>query len=225
MIRFTANGRCASCITDDPITTDSVGIPVVFNFDPHYDGLETIAIFRSGSEPVNIVLHSDTCVVPPDVLTEPGNVLQIGVFARDGGGAVVIPTVWADAGVIRRGAVPPGIDPTEPSPDWTAQVQKIANDALSTAERAEQKADQVLTDTDTARAETAEARQTAVRSAESAARDAAAASVSADRAEQAARDAGYMFFEIDNRGHLIYTRTDNVNIDFEIINGRLKANV
>ena len=51
--------------------------------------------------------------------------------------------------------------------------------------------------------------------------DAQNAATSADRAEQAAQNAGYMFFAIDDRGHVIYTRTDNVDVDFEIIDGRL----
>ena len=44
----------------------------------------------------------------------------------------------------------------------------------------------------------------------------------AERAEQAATSAGYMFFEIDEEGHLIYTRTDQVTADFDIdANGHL----
>jgi hypothetical protein len=47
------------------------------------------------------------------------------------------------------------------------------------------------------------------------------AATQADRAEQAAAQAGYLDFEIDQRGHLIYTRTDNVTADFSIEGGRL----
>jgi len=48
------------------------------------------------------------------------------------------------------------------------------------------------------------------------------ASASADKAEQAASDAGYMEFHIDDNGHLIYERTSNVDqIDFELVNGHL----
>lgn len=43
----------------------------------------------------------------------------------------------------------------------------------------------------------------------------------ADRAEQAAGQAGYMFFEIDENGHLILTRTENTNVDFYLSNGHL----
>lgn len=38
----------------------------------------------------------------------------------------------------------------------------------------------------------------------------------ADRAEQAAGKAGFMFMDIDEHGHLIYRRTDQVDADFHI---------
>jgi hypothetical protein len=44
----------------------------------------------------------------------------------------------------------------------------------------------------------------------------------ADKAEQSAKDLGYMEFYIDDNGHLIMERTDNVdNIDFTLENGHL----
>ena len=61
----------------------------------------------------------------------------------------------------------------------------------------------------------------AATSAEAAAGSAQSAVESADRAEQAAADAGYMYFSIDERGHLIYQRTSNVQVDFYIENGHL----
>ena len=42
----------------------------------------------------------------------------------------------------------------------------------------------------------------------------------ADRAEQAANTAGYLDVEIVD-GRLIYTRTDAVDVDFALNNGRL----
>ncbi len=44
---------------------------------------------------------------------------------------------------------------------------------------------------------------------------------SADRAEQAAATAGFMDVEIDSNGHLIYTRTDAVDVDLKLVNGHL----
>ena len=61
----------------------------------------------------------------------------------------------------------------------------------------------------------------ALASEQAAATSAVSAATSADRAEQAAQDAGYMFFEIDENGDLIYERTSNVNVDFSLEDGDL----
>ncbi len=53
-------------------------------------------------------------------------------------------------------------------------------------------------------------------SAQSAAASAESAYTDAERAEQAANTAGYLDVEIDENGHLIYTRTDQVDVDFSI---------
>ena len=50
---------------------------------------------------------------------------------------------------------------------------------------------------------------------------ATSAAQSADRAEQAAAEAGFMDVEIDSNGHLIYTRTDAVDVDLRLVNGHL----
>ena len=57
--------------------------------------------------------------------------------------------------------------------------------------------------------------------ADSSARSAQASALSADRAEQAAGSSGYMAFEINANGELIYTRTANVDVEFELKEGDL----
>lgn len=58
---------------------------------------------------------------------------------------------------------------------------------------------------------------------ESAAQSASDASTSADRAEQAAATAGWADFDINESGHLIYTKTDNLETEFTLNNGRLEV--
>lgn len=59
---------------------------------------------------------------------------------------------------------------------------------------------------------------------ESAAESAENASTSADRAEQAAATAGWADFDINESGHLIYTKTDNLETEFTLTdNGRLEV--
>lgn len=61
----------------------------------------------------------------------------------------------------------------------------------------------------------------AANSATEAANSAAEAYRDAERAEQAAATAGYLDMEIDDRGHLIYTRTDAVDVSFSLQDGHL----
>ena len=49
----------------------------------------------------------------------------------------------------------------------------------------------------------------------------AAMNAAVEAAQQAAAVAGYMFFYIDENGHLIYEHTENTAVDFELINGNL----
>lgn len=58
-------------------------------------------------------------------------------------------------------------------------------------------------------------------SASSAAESAASAAADAEKAEMASANAGYMFFDIDDNGYLLYTRTANTEVDFYLDNGDL----
>ena len=50
------------------------------------------------------------------------------------------------------------------------------------------------------------------------------AELSADRAEQAAEAAGWADFDINDKGHLIFSKTDNLETDFRLTNtGRLEV--
>lgn len=115
------------------------------------------------------------------------------------------------------------------------QAETAAQTATEKAQQSAQNASQAASDAGRAesaanRAETAEtgsesAKTAAETAAQGAADSASAAAQSADRAEQAAANAGYMFFHIDSNGHLIYERTDNVDVDFALSDGHLYLEV
>lgn len=92
---------------------------------------------------------------------------------------------------------------------YVSTVQEYANSAQTSASQASASA--------TASAESAEQ---AAQSEQAANTSASNASRDADRAEQAANNAGYMDVDIVN-GRLVYTRTDAVDTDFSLVNGRL----
>lgn len=85
---------------------------------------------------------------------------------------------------------------------YVSTVQEYANSAQTSASQASASA-----------SASAQSEQSANTSASNASRD-------ADRAEQAANNAGYMDVDIVN-GRLVYTRTDAVDTDFSLVNGRL----
>lgn len=126
MIQVTANARRACAVTDDYITTGSIGIPVSFSLSADFTGLSNIAVFRGSGVAVDVILTDNSCVVPPETLATAGGELWVGVYGRNADGTIAIPTVWAGAFTIALGAVPSGVDPSEPTPDWTAQVQAAA---------------------------------------------------------------------------------------------------
>ena len=118
-----------------------------------------------------------------------------------------------------------------------AEAQRHANEADQSAQDAEGSKTAAETsknaaETARANAQTSEtnaalsadaaerAKQAAQSYAEQASGSAETSILSADRAEQAANNAGYMDVDVVN-GRLVYTRTDAVDTDFSLVNGRL----
>lgn len=134
MILFSADIRQAQACSDDAITTSSVGIPVKLILASDFNGLAKTVVFRNGTASADVALVGDATetTVPVNVLVTTGQ-LRIGIYAADGNGTIVIPTVWAMAGIVKQGAVPSGVDPSDPVPNWVAQVQSIASQASEDA--------------------------------------------------------------------------------------------
>lgn len=238
MIRISANSRAAKARTNDPLTTGSVGIEVLFTLSNDWDGLARTAVFQCGSVSVDVLLTDDQCTVPPECLATAGQTLRIGIYGTNGQGTIVIPTVFADVGTVEVGTKPTGVDPAVVTPEFTDQLMTAVNTAVTVSreanansEAAVERSNEALAEARTTLDAATAAKQAAEASAAeaeisetSAANSAEDAAQSADRAEQAAAEGGYMFFEIDDAGHLIYTKTSNVDVDFELVEGRLVLN-
>ena len=141
MIVFTADIRSAKARSTDAITTSSVGIPVTLALANDFDGLAKTVVFVNGTASADVAIVGDatSLTVPVDVLQATGQ-LHMGIYAADGDGTIVIPTVWAFCGTVLPGTVPSGVDPSAPTPSWVAQVQSIASEASENAETALNKA-------------------------------------------------------------------------------------
>lgn len=107
------------------ITAGTVGLPVEFTFDSHWDGLSKTAVFMAGSEQMAVDMET-TAIVPWEILMKPGVQLSIGACGVNADGTVAIPTVWANVGVVHHGATI-GLFPSTNS---TATIWKKLQNAI-----------------------------------------------------------------------------------------------
>lgn len=116
------------------VTSGSVNVyQCQFHFDNSWVGLEKTAVFQAGEESVSIILdEAGSCTIPWEVLQSAGRALYAGVYGTKNGN-VVLPTIWARLGTIKK-----GVGPTEsgqpPTPSLYEQIlAQIGNlDELST---------------------------------------------------------------------------------------------
>ena len=129
MITISADSRRATATSDEPITAGSVGIPVHVILSAEFDSLQAVVTFRAGAAAADVPLLGQKVTVPTQCLTQAGKRLMVGVYGSLEDGTIVIPTIWADAGMVCEGTRPSGIEPVDPTPSWAAQVQRWAREA------------------------------------------------------------------------------------------------
>lgn len=117
------NGTTCDVTRLVPISKGLVGATVSIEYtDAVWDGLQKTVVFRS-SVTKDVVATGSEVVIPSEVVSRAGVNLYMGVYGVDATNNVVIPTIWAELGVIQPAATPSGdtsIDPTLPV--W-AQIQ------------------------------------------------------------------------------------------------------
>lgn len=117
----------------EAVTSGSVNVyPVQFGFSADWDGLSRTVVFKAvGGEPVSVLLDgTGECVIPWEVLKKPGPTLMVGVYGSSTGGEIVLPTVWANLGIILEGAAPSGESAQPPTPDLWQQELARKGDGL-----------------------------------------------------------------------------------------------
>ena len=132
-IKATVTGADLALEVTGVLTGGMVGVPITFSFDSAWDGLSKTAVFRAGGLSMDAVGVEGETTVPWEVLQKTGCTLYVGVCGTAADGSAVIPTLWAEVGVIRPGADPSGDESADPSlPVW-AQVQENAKKAAEQA--------------------------------------------------------------------------------------------
>ena len=119
------------------VTSGSVNAyRVRFEFSDDWDGLDKTGVFMAGCAPVYVLLDNNgECAVPAEVLIQPGRYLMAGVYGRRGED-LVLPTVWANLGMILEGAAvsEPSVPPT---PELWEQALDRKGDRLAYTEDGE----------------------------------------------------------------------------------------
>ena len=122
-ILFTANGASATVQVNGELTSGMVGVPVRFAFDSDWDGLNIVAVFDGGGHRISVPLLTDMeAVLPWEVIAKANTRLRIGAEGRKSDGSVVVPTVWANAGYIKEGAVATDEEGNPPTPSIYDQI-------------------------------------------------------------------------------------------------------
>lgn len=107
---------------------------VRFDFCPLWEGFGKTAVFyRTEDEVYNVVLAEDECAIPNEVLAQEG-VLFFGVYGVNGSTTRTTEIIKYN---LVKGALIPGKEPAEPTPDIYAQILQKYGDLESRVGRLE----------------------------------------------------------------------------------------
>lgn len=128
MIKVYISGNRAEVIEREPLTSGTVGKVISFTFTEDWRLLIKYAVFEGSGRRIALTNISDSCIIPHEVLAKHGGALRVGVYGRTADGSAATPTVYAQLGIIQRGADPNADPSTKPTlPVW-AQIQAKIGD-------------------------------------------------------------------------------------------------
>lgn len=125
----------------ESVTSGSVNVYTArFMFSDNWTGLTRKAVFRGSGKTVSVLLNDDgECVIPWEVLTESGRRLYAGAYGTLD--ETVLPTVWADLGLILEGAKQGDNENPPPTPDVWEQLVQQSKEAVDTVRELREKAE------------------------------------------------------------------------------------
>ena len=141
-IKLTVSGAHVTAQPDGPLTSGMVGLPVVISYDSAWDGLTKTLVCRNsmGKAALDLVYVQANvgtqATVAPEVMVAHRH-LYLGLEGRSADGTLVVPTIWADCGMIQPGAESNGMESQEATPEvWVQLASQIGPlDELDTANK------------------------------------------------------------------------------------------
>lgn len=138
--KIVVSGTSANVIQRNPIPSGLVGGTIAVEYiDEIWDDLNKTVVFQGGATR-DVVTNENLIVIPHEVLQQPNKLLNVGFYGMDATGKLIIPTFYANIGLIRSGTDPSGDLSTDPTlPIWaqlTAQINDLQSriTALSAAD-------------------------------------------------------------------------------------------
>ena len=127
MIKVIYNKVCGRCVQSEPLTSGMVGQPIELEYSSDFNGLTLTAVFTNGKTTVDVLNPGNQCMIPHEVLDTVGTLVKVGIYAVRGN-ELVIPTVYANIGVVQKGADPSGDASADPTlPVWAQTQAMIGN--------------------------------------------------------------------------------------------------
>ena len=131
MIKVHISGNRADVIEREPLTSGTVGKVLNFAFTEDWRLLIKYAVFEGSGRRIALTNIGESCIIPHEVLAKHGGALRVGVYGCTADGSAATPTVYAQLGIIQRGADPNADPSTKPTlPVWAqlqAQIGDLSN--------------------------------------------------------------------------------------------------
>ena len=125
--KIVVSGASANVIQHRPIPSGLVGATISVEYiDDIWNGLSKTVVFQ-GCTTRDVVTNDRTIVIPHEVLSKPNRMLSVGFYGMNSSGDLIVPTFYANLGLIKPGTDPSGDPSTKPElPIWAQLANELA---------------------------------------------------------------------------------------------------
>lgn len=131
LAKIEVRGTCAKVIYSRDIPKGIVGATITIKYLDHmWDNLVKTVVFR-GCVTRDVIDAGEVVTIPHEVVERSSTPLIVGISGTDAANNLVIPTFWADLGIVQDAADPSGDPSADPSlPIWAvlrAELDRLKN--------------------------------------------------------------------------------------------------
>ena len=125
--KIVVSGTSANVIQHRPIPSGLVGATISVEYIADiWNGLSKTVVFQ-GCTTRDVVTNDRTIVIPHEVLSKPNRMLSVGFYGMNSSGDLIVPTFYANLGLIKPGTDPSGDPSTKPElPIWAQLANELA---------------------------------------------------------------------------------------------------